>query len=130
MLSTAVDTSGNQSTASNEVSATPTGPSTGAALDFGGTNAYVTFGEALGLGVQTFTIETWFRRDGAGATADTGTSGVIAIPLVTKGRHENDVSQRRYELLPRHPGPDSVLVADFEECVPAQTGCPAGGRPV
>ena len=36
------------------------------ALDFDGTNDHVTFGAAAGLGVQSFTIETWFRRDGAG----------------------------------------------------------------
>ena len=124
---TAVDTSGNRSAASNEVSATPTGPSTGAALDFGGTNAYVSFGAALGLGVKTFTIETWFRRDGTGATADTGTSGVIAIPLVTKGRHEDDGSTVDMNYFLGIRGSDNVLVADFEESAPAQTGCPAGG---
>ena len=124
---TAVDTSGNQSTASNEANATPQGPSTGSALDFGSTTAYVTFGQAPGLGVQTFTIEAWFRRDGAGTTADTGTSGVIAIPLVTKGRHENDNGTFDMNYFLGIRGADSVLVADFEECAPAQTGCPAGG---
>ena len=98
------------------------------ALYFGGTNAYATFGQASGLGVQTFTIETWFRRDGAGTTANTGSGGVLAIPLVTKGRGEEDLSDNRdmnYFLGIR--GTDGVLVADFEECAPAQTGCPAGG---
>ena len=57
-------------------------------LDFGGTNAYVTFGAAPGLGASTFTIETWFRRDGAGIATNTGTGGVVAIPLVTKGMAE------------------------------------------
>ena len=36
------------------------------AIDFGGTNAFVTFGPAPGLGASVFTVETWFRRDGAG----------------------------------------------------------------
>ena len=39
-----------------------------------------------------FTIETWFRRDGAGVTANTGTGGVTAIPLVTKGVGEAEAS--------------------------------------
>src|SRR5205823_3380675 len=40
-------------------------PATNKGLALGGTNAYVTFGPAPGLGAATFTIETWFRRDGA-----------------------------------------------------------------
>ena len=32
-----------------------------------------------------FTLECWFRRDGTGTTTSTGTGGVSAIPLVTKG---------------------------------------------
>ena len=36
------------------------------ALDFDGTNDYVTFGAAPSLNSNTFTIETWFRRDGTG----------------------------------------------------------------
>ena len=52
----------------------------------------VTFGAAPSLGVSTFTIETWFRRDGTGGSTSTGTGGVTAIPLVTKGRSENDNS--------------------------------------
>ena len=61
---------------------------TNKALQMGGTNAYVTFGAAPGLGVASFTLETWFKRDGAGVATNTGTGGVIAIPLVTKGRAE------------------------------------------
>ncbi|MBK7950893.1 MAG: hypothetical protein IPK00_19575 [Deltaproteobacteria bacterium] len=55
-------------------------------LDFGSSGAYVTFGSAPTLGLASFTIETWFRRDGTGASVSTGTGGVTAIPLITKGR--------------------------------------------
>ena len=56
------------------------------ALRFGSSNAYVTFGDAAALKLATFTLETWFRREGAGVTASTGSGGVTtAIPLVTKG---------------------------------------------
>ena len=49
------------------------------ALQFAGTNAFVTFGRALNLGASTFTIETWFRRDGAGVATLTGSDGVTAV---------------------------------------------------
>jgi hypothetical protein len=32
------------------------------AIDFAGTNAYVTFGQAPGLGASTFTLEAWDRH--------------------------------------------------------------------
>ena len=49
-------------------------------LDFDGTNDHVTLGAATGLNSNTFTIETWFRRDGTGVTAATtsGAGGIIS----------------------------------------------------
>jgi hypothetical protein len=66
-------------------------------LNFDGTDDHVTMGPAAGegaLGARAFTLETWVRRDGAswGTTASTGTGGVTAVPLVTKGRGENENS--------------------------------------
>ena len=59
------------------------------ALDFDGTNDYVTFGAAAGLNVHHFTLETWFRRDGAGVGMQhRHRRHRHAIPLVTKGRAE------------------------------------------
>ncbi len=107
----------------------PNAPETNWALYFDGTNDYVTFGASqgleTGLGVQTFTIEVWFMKTGAGVTTSTGTGGLSsAIPLVTKGRGEaenSDVDMNYFF------GIDStgVLAADFEECARSQTGCPA-----
>ena len=98
----AVDSSGNASAASSDVAATPTAAA-GAALQFNGTNQYVTFGAAPSLGASNFTLETWFRRTGAGVGTSTGTGGIAsAIPLVTKGRAEAEAPQRQHELLPRH----------------------------
>ena len=97
----------------------------GTALQFDGTNDYVTFGTAASLGAQVFTIETWFKRTGTGATASTGTGGLAAaIPLVTKGRGEAENSNVDMNYF---FGIDTtgVLAADFEECARAQTGCPA-----
>jgi len=98
------------------------------ALQFDGTNDYVTFGSSAGLtalGVQTFTIETWFKRTGTGAMTSTGTGGLAsAVPLVAKGRGEaeNSTQDMNYFF-----GIDTsgVLAADFEECSKAQAGCPA-----
>ena len=53
-------------------------------LQFNGTTSYVTMGPAPGLGSATFTLETWFKRTGAGQTANSGTGGVVAVPLVCK----------------------------------------------
>src|SRR5438876_3072332 len=95
---------------------TPTGTSSGSALDFDGSNDYVTFGAAPGLGTATFTIETWFKREGAGVGTSTGTGGIPdAIPLVTKGRAEAEGSNVDMNYFLGIRASDSVLVADFEE---------------
>ena len=97
------------------------------AIDFGGTNAFVTLGPAPGLGASRFTIETWFRRDGAGVATFTGTGGVIAIPLVTKGMAEvDDVNNRDMNYFLGIRQSDGVLVADFEDT--ATGGQPRRGR--
>ena len=87
------------------------------ALQFDGTNDYVTFGAAPELGVTTFTLEAWFKRTAAGVGVTTGTNGIAsAIPLVTKAAPEGETPEAinaNYFL-----GIDAtsgVLVADFEE---------------
>ena len=62
------------------------------ALRFDGTNDFVTFGPAPGLGASNFTVEVWFMRQGVGVTTNTGSGGFFAVPLVTKGRAEADGS--------------------------------------
>jgi hypothetical protein len=114
---TAVDTSDNESTASMEAISTPTVIVIyGSALQFNGTDQYVTFGEALGLGTPNFTLECWFMRTGTGTPTTTGTSGIPdAIPLVTKGRAESDASSVDMNYLLGIRSSDNVLAADFEE---------------
>ena len=80
-------------------------------------NDYVTFGDGAGLNVTTFTIETWFRRDGAGVGISTGTGGIAtAIPLVTKGAQQAEtpanVNMNWFLGIDATSG---VLVADFED---------------
>jgi len=70
-------------------------PSSG--LFFDGVDDYVTMGAATALNVDVppatgFTVECWFRQEGAGVTTSTGSGGLTAVPLVAKGRAENDGS--------------------------------------
>src|SRR5689334_23199731 len=83
-------------------------------LRFDGTNDYVTFGVAPALGATNFTIECWFKREGAGVATSTGTGGINAFPLVTKGRAENEigVTNMNYFL---GIGTNNLLAADFED---------------
>ena len=89
------------------------------ALSFSGMDAYVTFGPANPLGLAAFTLETWLRRDGAGQAAFTGNGGLSAIPLVTKGRGEDDGSRVDMNYFLGIDATTGVLVADFED---KQTG--------
>ena len=90
------------------------GSNNGLRLD--GVSKRVTFGAAPGLGAATFTIETWFKREGPGVSLSTGTGGLpAAIPLVTKGRGEADGSNLDMNYFLGINGTTRVLVADFED---------------
>jgi subtilase family serine protease len=84
-------------------------------VDFGGTLSHVTMGPAPGLNASTFTLELWFRRDGTGRSVGTGSGGVTAIPLVTKGRSESDGTSTDVNYFFGIDAITSRLVADFEE---------------
>ncbi len=113
---TAVDTSTNESDLSGEATGTPSSPEPGAyGLDLGSDTAYVTFGDPDKLGLAVFTLETWFKRTGTGATTSTGTGGITAIPLVTKGRGEADGNNRDMNYFLGIQGSDGVLAADLED---------------
>jgi hypothetical protein len=60
------------------------------ALAFDGADDGVAVGPVLGL--TTFTVEAWVRRDGLGTTANTGVGGLNLVPIAGKGRGENDGS--------------------------------------
>lgn len=109
----AVNQAGNSGYSNVTCEFTPVEPNN--ALDFGGTNAYVTFGAAPSLGVAEFTIECWFRRDGPGVVANTGTGGIYAIPLVTKGVGEAEIPSNLNMNYFLGTNTDNVLAADFED---------------
>ena len=86
---TAEDTSGNESGASNEVSDSPD-PFTQAALQFDGTNDHVSLGSAAGLSATNFTLEAWVKRTGRRRHRVDRLRWPDAVPLITKGRHDQD----------------------------------------
>ena len=114
---TAIDTSGNESNPSDEVSATPEVPPPGAySLDLGTGSAYVALGDPAKLDLAEFTIETWFRRDGTGTPNTTGTSGIPDfVPLVTHGAPEADDSHVDANWVLGIDDATDVIAADFEE---------------
>ena len=89
----------------------------GYAIRFDGLDDRVTFGTAPALGVTTFTLETWFRRDGPGATATTGSGGIVAVPLITKGMSESEGNNKDTNYFFGIDGKRRVLAADFEDTI-------------
>ncbi|TMQ71903.1 MAG: T9SS type A sorting domain-containing protein [Candidatus Eisenbacteria bacterium] len=95
--------------------ASPARAQTPRSLSFDGVNDYVTFGQATSLGAPVFTVEIRFKRTGTGVTANTGATGVDAVPLIAKGRGEADGDTRDMNYFVGIRPTDNVLVADYEE---------------
>ena len=98
--------------------ASPLKAATEYALQFDGVDDRVTFGPATGpagLGASSFTLELWFMRTGAGVVTSTGTGGISAVPLLTKGRAEFDGDVRDMNYFLGIDAKARVLAADFED---------------
>src|SRR6266545_4856787 len=93
----------------------------GSALQFNGSSQYVTLGTSSDLRPAQFTLELWFKRASGGVTQSTGTGGVTAYPLITKGRAEAETAAADVNYF---FGIDANghLAADFEEAQVAQGG--------
>lgn len=87
-------------------------PLTTSALVFDGDDA-VSMGLAPELGAAVLTLEAWVRRDGPGADASTGVGGVRLVPIISKGRGEDDGSNVDCNYAFGLVG--DVLAADFED---------------
>jgi VCBS repeat-containing protein len=86
------------------------------ALDLGAGNAYVSFGDPAALDLAQFTIETWFKRTGAGTANTTGSGGIVnALPLVTHGSPQGDGSNVDANWLLVIDDASDVIGADFED---------------
>ncbi|MGB8190792.1 MAG: LamG-like jellyroll fold domain-containing protein [Chitinophagaceae bacterium] len=90
-------------------------PTTGASIDFNGQHDYVTFGNAAGLNATSFTLEAWIKIEGSGLATSTGSGGVSAVPIVAKGRSENDAPANVNVNYFMGLTVDNKLAADFEE---------------
>lgn len=84
-------------------------------LYFDGDDDHVTMGVAPELGLETFTVEAWVRRDGSGEEMGTGAGGVRVVPIAGKGRGENDDTIYNCNYAFGFRG--NVLAADFEDAV-------------
>jgi hypothetical protein len=85
-------------------------------IRFDGVNDYVTFGNAAELGLATFTVETWFKREGTGTGNTTGSGGIASlVPLVAKGAPESDGSNVDANYILGINTSGDVIAADFEE---------------
>ncbi len=109
-------------TATN-LSATPATAAGNTALQLNGSSQYATLGTASDLRSATFTLELWFQRTGAGVGTSTGTGGVTAIPLITKGRAEAETAAADVNYFFGIDATSGKLVGDFEE------RCPGGTQP-
>ena len=89
-------------------------PAGAGGLYFDGMTDQITLGDAAALKLSTFTVETWFRKEMAGIATTTGTGGVIAVPLVAKGRNQADNSTLDTNWFLGIRESDGVLCADFE----------------
>ncbi len=85
----------------------------GRALALDGADDHVTMGAAPSLGLATFTVEAWVRRDGRGVEAGTGVGGIAVVPIAGKGRGESDGSNVDCNYAFGFVG--DVLGADFED---------------
>ncbi|HEU5060475.1 MAG TPA: LamG-like jellyroll fold domain-containing protein [Kofleriaceae bacterium] len=91
----------------------PEQPANRGALLLDGHTGHVTMGAAPELGLATFTVEAWVRRDGRGLEAGTGEGGVRLVPIASKGRGEADGSPLDCNYAFGFAG--DVLGADFED---------------
>lgn len=74
----------------SSVCASPPGKPGSQALVFDGVDDHVTMGNVKALGLGTFTVEAWIRRDGTGKEMSTGVGGLGLVPIAGKGRGESD----------------------------------------
>lgn len=88
-------------------------PDGSSALAFDGVDDHVAMGGSAALGLATFTVEAWVRRDGDGSTAGTGVGGLSLVPIAGKGRGEDDGSNVDCNYAFGFFG--DVLGADFED---------------
>jgi hypothetical protein len=84
------------------------------AVKLNGTSQYIRSTNNSSIRLTRFTLECWFYIDGVSLTTSTGSGGVTAIPLITRGRGEAEQAAKDVNYFLGIRPTDSVLVADFE----------------
>ncbi|MBB5040166.1 Ig-like domain-containing protein, partial [Prosthecobacter dejongeii] len=107
----------------------PLNPPLQTALFFDGLVEHVATNPSPQLGVggpptKGMTLEAWFRKEGLGATAGSGSGGITVQPLFAKGRGESDNNNTDTNYLVGVTQ-DGFLAADFEAF--PTSGVVAGG---
>ncbi len=86
---------------------------------FNGTDTAIQVPDSASLDAANFTVEAWVKRAGVGTTTSTGTGGLTATPVITKGRAEAETAAAdvNYFL-----GIDAAgrIAVDFEQSAPTQ----------
>ncbi len=80
------------------------------------------------LGLKTFTLEAWVRRDGSGRVVRSGEKGRAIVPVVARGRDEAEGAQKNCNYLFGFSG--EVLAAEFEDGSAHDEHKVAGSTPV
>jgi hypothetical protein len=102
-------------------------------LDLGSGSGYVSFGDPDKLDLAQFTIETWFKRTGAGTPYQTsgGTGGLAAaIPLVTHGASDTDGSALDANWMLVIDDTTGAIAADFEDMAAGENHAIVGTTPI
>ncbi|HEX8678001.1 MAG TPA: LamG-like jellyroll fold domain-containing protein, partial [Segetibacter sp.] len=90
-------------------------------LTFNGSNNYVSFGIAdsstgtQSLNLTTFTLEAWVKKEGTGIAATSGSGGITAYPVITKGMAEADAPSNLNMNYFLGVDQNGRLTADFEQ---------------
>jgi hypothetical protein len=85
----------------------------GGAVAFDGVDDHAKTAVDSALGLSTFTLEAWVRRDGEGTTFTTGAGGLRLVPIAGKGLGEGDGTNIDCNYAFGFWG--DVLGADFED---------------
>lgn len=82
-------------------------------IKFYGIDSYINLGNQLGL--SEYTLEAWIKIQGNGVATSSGNGGVNAVPIICKGRGEEDANNKDCNYFFGYDPGTMKLVADFEE---------------
>ncbi|MEJ7680288.1 MAG: LamG-like jellyroll fold domain-containing protein [Segetibacter sp.] len=87
----------------------------GQSLHFNGSNNYVNLGNGQALHLTSFTLEAWVKPENMGIKVSSGRGGTTSVPIITKGRGEDDFPSNVNVNYFLGINSDKKLTGDFEE---------------